>query len=308
MKPGDKVRFIHGKEEGIVRRIINSRDAEVEIQDGFLIPALMKELVVVASAESFIAAEEPGQEIAPERLKTDGIYLAFVPFNDRIYSIQLINESDLDISFTFGSLTDENYTGISTGSLKSNAHIKVGEASVKEFDSWPSWIIQCLYFSYGRTLYKEPLVRKLSIKASTFYKSKKLLPIINEQGYLFKIDDKHTPINKEKLVQEMYSAPQEVKDFSRPAPEIDLHIEKLTPDHLKLSNSEMLEIQLRHFQKNLDNAIASGMDEITFIHGVGNGILKLKIQEILSRTKSIAFFKDAKKEKFGYGATLVKIN
>jgi len=308
MKPGDKVRFKHGKEEGIVRRIINSRDVEVEIQDGFLIPALMKELVVVASAESFVATEEPGQEIAPEKLKTDGVYLAFLPFNDRIYSIHLINESDLDVLFTFGYLKEDAYTGVSTGSLKSNAHIKVGEASIKDFDSWPAWIVQCLYFSYGQSLYKEPLVRKLNIKASTFYKNKKQLPIINEQGYLFKIDDRQTPINKEKLVQEMYSAPQEVKELSRPASEIDLHIEKLTAHPEKLSNSEMLELQIRHFQKNLDNAIASGMDEITFIHGVGNGILKLKIQEILSRTKNIAYFKDAKKEKFGYGATLVRIN
>jgi dsDNA-specific endonuclease/ATPase MutS2 len=49
------------------------------------------------------------------------------------------------------------------------------------------------------------------------------------------------------------------------------------------------------------------MDEITFIHGVGNGIMRMEIHKRLSKNPQVQFFKDAMKEKFGYGATLVKL-
>lgn len=57
----------------------------------------------------------------------------------------------------------------------------------------------------------------------------------------------------------------------------------------------------------MDQAILAGLDEIIFVHGVGNGTLKTKIHKILSDSNSIKFYKDARKEKFGYGATLVQI-
>lgn len=51
MHIGDRVRLLHDKEEGIVRRIIDDRLVEVEIDDGFIIPVLKKELVTIASYE-----------------------------------------------------------------------------------------------------------------------------------------------------------------------------------------------------------------------------------------------------------------
>jgi dsDNA-specific endonuclease/ATPase MutS2 len=91
-----------------------------------------------------------------------------------------------------------------------------------------------------------------------------------------------------------------------PAPNIvDLHIEKLVNDFQNMKNAEILELQLKTFEKYLDQAIASGLNEITFIHGAGNGILKNAIHKKLSKMSEIQFYQDAQKEKFGYGATLV---
>jgi dsDNA-specific endonuclease/ATPase MutS2 len=57
----------------------------------------------------------------------------------------------------------------------------------------------------------------------------------------------------------------------------------------------------------LDAAIVNQLPEITFIHGAGNGILKHELHKILSAHKKIKTFMDARKEKFGYGATKVII-
>ena len=96
-------------------------------------------------------------------------------------------------------------------------------------------------------------------------------------------------------------------NFEKPSPTIDLHIEQLSKNALTMSNAQMLDLQLRTFETKFENAIASGMDEIVFIHGVGNGVLKQEIQRKLAGHKNVAWFQDAQKEKFGYGATRIKI-
>ncbi len=49
------------------------------------------------------------------------------------------------------------------------------------------------------------------------------------------------------------------------------------------------------------------MEEIVFIHGVGSGTLKYEMQKRISKHPHIAYYKDAQKSKFGYGATYLKI-
>jgi dsDNA-specific endonuclease/ATPase MutS2 len=70
----------------------------------------------------------------------------------------------------------------------------------------------------------------------------------------------------------------------------------------------MLRIQLEVFDQNLDKAIASGMHEITFIHGIGNGVLRKEIHKRLSQIQNIKYFQDTQKDNWGYGATLVRIS
>jgi len=66
-----------------------------------------------------------------------------------------------------------------------------------------------------------------------------------------------------------------------------------------------LNIQLAHFNKALDAAIVHQLHEVTFIHGAGNGILRHELHKILSKHPKVQTFMDARKEKFGYGATKV---
>ena len=93
-----------------------------------------------------------------------------------------------------------------------------------------------------------------------------------------------------------------------PPHELDLHIEALRPEGAEgLSNTAMLRLQLDAFEDALSRALATNMHEIVFIHGAGNGTLRKEIHRQLSRNKDIKFFEEAQKEKFGYGATLVRL-
>ena len=112
-------------------------------------------------------------------------------------------------------------------------------------------------------------------------------------------------IDAQKLKESFFKSPAEKKTVAAPSKEIDLHIEKLRNDHHFLEADEMLQIQLTHFQNALDAAIVHHFDKMIFIHGSGNGTLRDKIHKLISKNPNIKTYMDARKEKFGYGATEV---
>ncbi len=310
MKIGDKVRFTHGKEEGRIVKIIDAKQVEVEIEDGFRIPALKNELVVVAAEESHITLGLEESDIISAQHKWEGIYIAFTQFNDQIYELNLVNNTSFKTFFVIGEEKENNYKGVFSGFVEKDSFKKLSEVNIKDFENWPEFIIQLLFFSYGESEFHPPLLKKLRFRSASFFKSKKLAPVINKEAYLFRLDLDAMKIDAKALEENMTEGKVVVNSkpaIDRPAREIDLHIEKLTDQHAGMSNTAMLTLQLTTFQNNLDNALATGMDEIVFIHGVGNGVLKKEIHKALSSTKTIKFFQDAQKEKFGYGATLVRL-
>jgi dsDNA-specific endonuclease/ATPase MutS2 len=114
-------------------------------------------------------------------------------------------------------------------------------------------------------------------------------------------------IDAQQLKESFYKSAEEKIAVTKPAREIDLHIEKLRDDHEFLNSAEMLKIQLEYFNKALDSAIVHQLPDIVFIHGAGNGTLRHEIQKVLSKHNKVQTFMDANKEKFGYGATRVML-
>ena len=217
---------------------------------------------------------------------------------------------------------------------------------LKDFETWPAVVLQLLPTRHNGEAAYELLTKRQAFKASTFSGSQKPAPVIGKDAYLFQLDEKAAAaIAPETLAQEAPAAPAAapakpagvdaaalkaqlsgdaparpaaVVAAATPAPaapvvapahEIDLHLEALRPDHKdeELSNTAILRLQLDAFEDTLSRALATNMHEIVFIHGMGNGVLRKEIHRQLSRNKDIKFFEDARKEKFGFGATLVRL-
>jgi dsDNA-specific endonuclease/ATPase MutS2 len=68
----------------------------------------------------------------------------------------------------------------------------------------------------------------------------------------------------------------------------------------------MLRIQVNYFTRCLDSAIANNFSKVTFIHGVGTGVLKTAMKQILKDYPNVEY-RDASMKQFGYGATEVVI-
>lgn len=322
MNIGDKVRVLRGKEEGIITRIIDNKLIEIEIEDGFQIPVLKSEVVVVAKEENTFfkpEAASPTREkssrqiFTPSQQAPEGIFLAFRPLNDRIMAAYLINQGRQQIPYTvFQESRGGVITGLACGTLNEGAFSKLAEISIQNFEEWPAYLFQFLFFSAGKNKeIKMPLTKKLNFKAASFYKSKRVAPVLNAEAYTFRLDSEASTVNadqlREKLNESGLQASSQATAGETPPSLLDLHIEKLSPHAPDLSSQEIISLQLSTFEKHLDQAIAAGLDEVVYIHGVGNGTLRNALHRRLSKDPNISYFKDAQKNKFGFGATQVKI-
>ena len=177
----------------------------------------------------------------------------------------------------------------------------------------------------GAGLVRPPLIKRFKGRAATFFSKKTTIPVLNQPGFLTQLDAEgtetgpHTPtsnrpkpltIRPDELRAEMLkpkSDPVEVS-VERPTSVVDLHTEALLPNGTgNRTPSDLLTLQLHTFEKSLENAVASGMSDITFIHGVGSGALRSELHRRLGQHSNVKFFEDAQKQKFGYGATKVTI-
>lgn len=112
-------------------------------------------------------------------------------------------------------------------------------------------------------------------------------------------------IAKEKEIPKPRSFVKERKDKREiPAPEFDLHIEKLVQNHRRMSNYEILTLQSETAKRHIEFAIKNRIPKIVFIHGVGEGILKSELDFLLGRYENINF-QDGNYQKYGQGATEV---
>ena len=88
--------------------------------------------------------------------------------------------------------------------------------------------------------------------------------------------------------------------------ELDLHIHELLDDPRKLSNYQMLQLQLGEARKAIEKARRSFIKRVILIHGVGAGRLRSELHEMLQSMDRLSFH-DADFTKYGAGATEVEI-
>ncbi len=114
-------------------------------------------------------------------------------------------------------------------------------------------------------------------------------------------------VKREKEVKKRTSVPTiKPKERSAPKFEVDLHIHNLTPSSRRMTNYEMLNLQLDTARRQLEFAIRKRIPKIVFIHGVGEGVLRQELETLFGRYNNIKFY-DADYKTYGLGATEVRV-
>jgi hypothetical protein len=327
LRIGDKVRFLNETGEGVITRFGDKNTAYVEMPDGFEIPYAVKQLVPIHT-ELIINSEAENLDLNPESGVTDALYFVIEPDHElpmlvSDYNIYLFNSSSYNLLFSY-SIKDEAYfQTLKHGEIGAYQKILLKTVKTSFLKEYPYHKIECLLFKNVHYRSQIPVSETVFVNPSNLNHSSLIkheefkLPV-----YAFLIKDEF--IVSQNVEQELSAEDiarlkklKETNSFQKTSKshkeqlknlekEVDLHIEELVDDIIGLSSHEMLNIQLEKFEKELDKAILNGAKKIIFIHGVGNGRLKMEIHKAL-KTMSGVTFQDASYKLYGFGATQVNI-
>lgn len=308
-KLGDFVRFVDEKMEGFVTRIIDEQMIGVTGEDDFEIPVLASKVTTVhgyqAPGTAKTAIEE--QPIPVAEFKTKGIYIGVVSDvkANSVVHFHIINDTSFQLLLSLTTDKQQIFKGEYLGIIAPKSAVQIYSAQLADLQLWPRFTFNVLFYTTQNIAPVAPLVVNEKFKAKDFAGAKKTLPLLNQPGWLIQLDVPDFTIDAQQLKESFFKPADEKGKAEKPVQEVDLHIEKLRDDHQFLNSAEMLKIQVDTFNKALDTAIVHQLPDITFIHGAGNGILKHELHKLLSKNNRIQTFMDARKKKFGYGATKV---
>lgn len=337
MKTGDRVKFLHEKGEGRVTGFRGKDTILVEIEDGFEIPFLASELIliepVISSKKEMIIDEikpsltEFGDHSATEEdQETWDEEVAFA-VNLKKGTSQLnaflINNSTYNLLYTVSQYLEGEDVLLSAGSLEPGVKVHCGKLLPENLETEMFIHISILFYGKSGFKYLKPFARSLKILPAELYNHKLLdeneyfeEPAMVMSIYRFKEESKKEfqnkslePADLKKHFEEQNpSLPTGSKpDENKQVTEVDLHIEAIIENTAGLDNSEIIKIQMDRFRMALDTALLHKTRRIVFIHGVGNGKLKYELRKELDRKYPDLKYQDASYREYGYGATMVFI-
>lgn len=308
-KLGDFVRFVDEKREGYITRLIDSQTLGVTDTDGFEIPAAISNLTHVHghSTNPAIQSENVQALNSAEDFNELGIFLAVVEDHkaSAVVHFTLLNRTSYQLLLSLTTDHKGKYKGEFASLIQAKTNSQIYSANLADIEIWPDFIFQILSFTSTNVKPKNPLNIVKKFKAKDFSGAKKEVKGLDRYAWVIQLDEPVPLIDAQKLKESFFKAPVIQPIIAKPAKEVDLHIEMLRDDHQFLQQSEIINIQLAHFQQTLDAAIVHQLPSIVFIHGVGNGTLRHHIHKIISKHPQVRTFMDARKEKFGFGATEV---
>lgn len=345
-KIGDKVNFLDEVGGGEVTAIIDSRLVKVRTKDGFEMPVLSSNLIIdqrsqpeekkpVVVIPSNISDDKQVKEdyisdINPFRKirEVDGVYLGYEPHEQQWLltgdiDIILANNTDYELLYSM-FMINEKIEGVDFSSVPSRSKIVIETISREEIDNWRTGYIQLLLHADEPKNIYLPVHSAIDVKSQRFFKEGSYTDntLFNGKAIVVNVAKlesipKVTKENKE-LKDDSYvtTGKSTVKREKQPIDRyktgngeaiVDLHIGELVDNISGLSSKDMLEIQINTFNKLLNNAIKNEYTKVTFIHGVGNGVLKSAIIKDLENYDGLDNAM-ASIAKFGVGAIDITIS
>lgn len=339
IKVGDKVKFLNDVGGGVVTGFVSKNIVNVENEDGFEIPYPISQLLNISdpglnigsekipktgtvAIESPVEIQKPKGEIINGKNNPD-FYFCFVPAvpGNAIageIELYLVNDSNFRLLYRFSHFTVDKNRTVKFGSLESNSKVLLDSLEQNDLSDLPDFGFQLVYFREEEQDWNEPVTKKFKVNPVKFYKESTFSPNVffKKNALVLQITknilttelDKLTHDDFQKVVQE-----KEKEQIIEPAPtkrtkdivEVDLHINELIDSSKGLSNHEMLELQKEKVELEMKLAIQNRVEKIVFIHGVGQGVLKQEVINLLKKKFGKYYFQDASFREYGYGATMV---
>jgi len=328
---GDRILILHSNEEADIIDIINNKMLLVDVK-GVQFPVYMDQVdfpyfkrFSEQNKEKFKKEKKYVDDVrkekpAGEKRKEDGIWLSFLPvmdtdeFGDLVVEelkLHLLNHTSLSYKFTYKL----HYFGKPDFELRNSIHafenFYLHDIPFADLNDSPS-------FEFDLSLAEPDKKKADHFETLVRLKPKQLFAKIEElkqknlatftQLLLEKypdraIEDMVEPGRLAAKGYKVYEASKARQHLEPARSVVDLHIEKLTDDWKGLSNYEILSLQLRTFEKYYHLALIHHLPSMIVIHGIGEGVLRNEIHDILRLKKEVKSFVNQYHPAYGYGAT-----
>lgn len=273
IKIGDKVRFLNTTGGGIVRDFKGKDQVLVEDEDGFEVPAFIRECVVVGESDRqehradrpkaqapegvsqprtkpMPVEEEPEETVEGERLN---VYLAYLPVDPKniqqtAYEAYFVNDSNYYLLFNYMSKQEQGWKSRYQGAIEPNTRIFLEEFGKESVNALERVCVQLIAFKKDKPYaLKNAVSVELHIDTVKFYKRHCFMEndYFEEEALLYPVVRADVP-EKELLVSAadlQQAMQQKAREERRTAQTI---VKK------KASDSAILEVDL-HIHSLLDN-------------------------------------------------------
>lgn len=276
-----------------------------------------------------VSPPPPIPDLQYQVLKSQGIQLAFDPIlkKDGLpekYEIHILNDTQFDTIYSIDFYLNEEKEETWSGTVASMSYVKLDELFYDELNDFPIFEVECWKVSTeGKG---EGHFKALKIKPKIFFKNVKTVPFLNKKVHWYLLFENldNQIVKKEVDAQDLldytkinagskppsypnrqkyrYTSPTEYAEF---IPEIDLHIQNLSSNYGKMTNAQIMQLQLQKFEEFMTKAVRLGVPRVFVIHGLGKGRLRDEIAKRLKQNSYVEEFKNEHHPKYGWGATEV---
>lgn len=253
----------------------------------------------------------------------EGIYLVYEPHDQQWLltgdlDVFLVNHTAFDILYNLFMETGGILKGIDYGSIPGDSKTILGTISRDDLDDWTKGALQILIHEENVEKLYLPIHADINIRINRFFKEgsytsntlvngKALTSVIALKTTFQAAGNEETNLKIGSLAQTVRSKTITETPFIEKYKTqygeaiVDLHIGEIVNNIAGLSSRDMFDIQMEHFKKSLNSAIENDYNKVTFIHGVGNGVLKNALIDTLKNYENLEN-KRASISKFGVGA------
>lgn len=339
---GQKVILKYTDDEGTVMQLhqdgtvmvrLDDSDMTIPIFEEDLLPANILPIHKSTELPKKKEVEIPNFPIETQYgiLQSLGLQVAFEAVtkyeNIEKYNVYLINDTSSELVYIF-QLRLENELLFEVDNKIGSIEVQfLGELFYDELNDIPEVYVEVKEITTAGL--GEKLVKTIKLKPQNFFKNVITAPLLNKRVHHFVLFNKFEAITqpkvqskedlktytkrlKEPIIKVVPSNSNsrrlnkhEIEEFANFNPVIDLHIENLTEKSKEMTNGEIINLQLRHFEQFMQKAYRLGVPRVFIIHGVGKGKLRDEIATRLIQEYDIQTFKNEYHPKYGFGATEV---
>ncbi len=328
---GDRVLLLHSNEEADVIDIINEKMLMVDVQ-GVQFPVYMDQVdfpyfkrftekkIVPLKKEKQYVDDLRKEKTVKENRTEDGVWLSFLPimdtdeFDDLVVEelkLHLLNHTSLSYEFTY-KLYYFGKPDISiSNTLLPFQDFYIQDIPFSHLNDSPSFEFdfKLTKLEKGRASHFETQVR---LKPKQLFSKIEELKQKNLATFTQLLFEKYPAQLREEIIEpgvlakhgyKIYDASKGRQHLEAARSVIDLHIEKISNDFRGLSNYEILQMQLKEFEKYYQLAIVHHLPSMIVIHGLGEGVLRDEVHDLLRLKKEVNSFVNQYHPVYGFGAT-----